>query len=107
MDEPFKMSLVGKFSFSHSPMDVIRKFFFCLFGLKRTQLVLLDNRHDLINLQLEEVCSRVWVKKTWHINGITMGIFKWPITFRCSEESPTVPVLVSLPYLPVHFIHCK
>lgn len=36
-----------------------------------------------------------------------MRIFKWSTDFRCSVESPIVPVWVSLPYLHVHFIHCK
>ncbi|XP_052298563.1 uncharacterized protein LOC127902725 [Citrus sinensis] len=36
-----------------------------------------------------------------------MRVFKWSTDFRCSAESPIVPVWVSLPYLPVHFIHCK
>lgn len=36
-----------------------------------------------------------------------MRIFKRSTSFRCSEESPVVLVWVSLPYLPLHFIHCK
>lgn len=36
-----------------------------------------------------------------------MRIFKGSTNFRCSAESPIMLVWVSLPYLPVHFIHCK
>lgn len=36
-----------------------------------------------------------------------MCIVKWFTSFRCSEESPIIPVWVSLPHLLVHFIHCK
>ncbi|XP_015389274.2 uncharacterized protein LOC107178506 [Citrus sinensis] len=36
-----------------------------------------------------------------------MRIFKWTTNFRCSEESPIVPVWISFPYLPVHFMHCR
>ncbi|KAL9448768.1 hypothetical protein AB3S75_016132 [Citrus x aurantiifolia] len=36
-----------------------------------------------------------------------MRVFKWSTDFRCSAESPIVPVWVSLPHLPVHFLFCK
>ena len=36
-----------------------------------------------------------------------MRIFKWSTEFRCSVESPIVPVWVSFLYLPVYFMHCK
>ncbi|KAL9420883.1 hypothetical protein AB3S75_038453 [Citrus x aurantiifolia] len=107
MAEPFKLSLVGKFSFGRPPMELIRKFFVSL-GLKgNCQISLLDARHVLIKLALEEDYSRIWVRQSWFINGRGMRVFKWSTDFRCSAESPIVPVWVSLPYLPVHFIHCK
>ncbi|KAH9662191.1 reverse transcriptase domain-containing protein [Citrus sinensis] len=107
MAEPFKLALVGKFSFGRPSMDIIRKFFISL-GLKgNSQISLLDNRHILIKLSLEEDYSRIWVRQTWYVNGRGMRIFKWSKDFRCATESPIVPVWVSLPHLPVHFIHCK
>ncbi|KAJ4717678.1 DUF4283 domain-containing protein [Melia azedarach] len=36
-----------------------------------------------------------------------MRVFKWSTTFRCSEESPIVPVWISLPCLPVHIMYCR
>ncbi|KAL9448763.1 hypothetical protein AB3S75_016127 [Citrus x aurantiifolia] len=36
-----------------------------------------------------------------------MRIFKWTTDCRCSEESPIVPVWISFPYLPIHFVQCK
>lgn len=46
----FKLVLVGKFSFGHPLMDVIRTFFVSL-GLKgNPHISLLDNRHILIKL---------------------------------------------------------
>ncbi|KAL9412593.1 hypothetical protein AB3S75_041270 [Citrus x aurantiifolia] len=36
-----------------------------------------------------------------------MRVFKWSTTFHSSEESPIVPVWVSLPFLPVHYMKCK
>ena len=54
MAAPFKLSLVGKFSFCRPPIDVIRKSFVPL-GLKgNVEISLLDSRHILIQLHLEE-----------------------------------------------------
>lgn len=64
MAEPFKLSLVGKFSFGRPPMELIRNFFVSL-GLKgNCQISLLDPRHVLIKLALEEDYSRIWVRHT-------------------------------------------
>lgn len=107
MTEPFQLALVGKFSFGRLSIDIIRKFFVSL-GLKGScQVSLLDNQHVLIKLSLEEDYSRIWVQQTWYVSGWGMRIFKWSTDFRCSVESPIVPVWVSLPYLSIHFIHCK
>lgn len=75
MARPFKLALVGKFSFGRPSMDIIRKFFISL-GLKgNSQISLLDNRHILIKLLLEEDYSRIWVRQTWYVNGRGMRIF--------------------------------
>lgn len=74
--EPFKLSHVGEFSFSRTPMDVIRKFIVSL-SLKGSMLVsLLDNRHVLIKLQLKEDYYRIWVRQSRNVNGKSMRIFK-------------------------------
>lgn len=107
MVEPFKLVLVGKFSFGCPSMDIIRKFFISLDLKGNSQISLLDNRHILIKLSMEEDYSRIWVRQTWYANGQGMRIFKWSKDFRCSVESPIVTVWVSLPHLPVYFIHYK
>lgn len=57
-------------------MDVIRKFFDSL-GLKgHSYISLLDNKHVLIKLELEEDYSRIWIWQTWYVNGKSMRIFK-------------------------------
>ena len=59
MAEPFKLSLVGKFSFGRPSMEITRKFFSSL-GLKGAcQVSLLDKRHILIQLKLEEDYTRL------------------------------------------------
>ncbi|KAJ4726796.1 Ribonuclease H domain [Melia azedarach] len=104
---PFKLALVGKFSNGRPSMEVIRKFFLSL-GLRgEAHVSLMDDRHVLIKLQFEEDYTRIWYRQTWYINGRAMRVFKWSTTFRCSEESPIVPVWVSLPFLPVHLMYCR
>lgn len=68
---------------------------------------LLDNTHMLIKLFLEEHYSHIWVRQTWYVNGWGIRIFKWSTDFRHSLESLIVPIWVSSPYLPVHFIAIK
>lgn len=64
MAEPFKLALGGKFSFGRLCMDNIRKIFISL-GLKGNyQIYLLDNRHILIKLLMEEDYSLIWVRQT-------------------------------------------
>lgn len=92
---PFKLSLVGKFSFRRPKMLVIH------------QVFLLDPRHVLLKLELDEDFSQIWVRQTWYISGRTMRIFKWTANFWCSEESPIVPVWISLLFFIVHYIRCK
>lgn len=61
MAEPFKLALVSKFLFGHPPMDVSQQSFVFL-GLKgNSQISLLDNRHILIKLEMEEDYSRIYV----------------------------------------------
>ena len=68
MASPFKLTLVGKFSYNRSSMELIRKFFISL-KLKGTSKV-------LIQLDVEEDYFRLWVRQTWYINGSAMRIFK-------------------------------
>ena len=59
---PFKLTLVGKFSYNRPSMELIRKFFNTL-RLKRTfKVSLLDNQHVLIQLDVEEDYSRLWIR---------------------------------------------
>ena len=53
MAEPFRLSLVGKFSFGRPPVDVIRKLFVS-FGIKGHSHISLLDKDMLIKLKLEE-----------------------------------------------------
>ena len=54
MTIPFKLTLVGKFSYNRSNMELIRKFFNTLWLKGTSKVSLLDNRHVLIQLDVEE-----------------------------------------------------
>ena len=107
MAAPFKLSLIGKFSFGRPSMESIRKFFTSLSLKGNWQVSLLDKRHVLIKLSLEEDYTRLWIRQSWSVQGFNMRVFKWSPQFRCNEESPVVPVWITLPYLPVHLVYCK
>lgn len=78
---PFKFLLVGKFSYNRPRMEIIRNFFASL-GLKeKSQVSLLDNWHVLIQLNLEEDYSRLWVKQAWYVSRSAMQIFKQTTDF--------------------------
>lgn len=107
MVAPFKLSLVGKFSFGSHPIDVIRKCFVALGLKKNVEIFLLDTRHILIQLYLEEDYTRIWLRQSWFIDGRVMYVFKWSTTFNSSEESSIIPIWVTLPFLLVHYMRCK
>lgn len=62
MAAPFKLTLVGKFSYNRPRMELIQKFFASLGLNGKSQVSLLDNRHVLIKLNVEEDYTRLWVK---------------------------------------------
>lgn len=59
---PFKLTLVGKLSYNHPRMKLIRKIFSSLELNGNSQISLLDNRHVLIKLDVEENYTRLLVK---------------------------------------------
>lgn len=106
MAAPFKLSLVGKFSYNRPPMEIIHNFFASLKLKGKSQVSFLNNQYILMNFDFEEDYSRLWVRQSWY-NGSTIRIFQWTTDFRCSQKSPIVPTCISFPYLPVHFMYCK
>ena len=58
----FKLTLVGKFSYNRLSIELIRKFFNTLRLKETSKVSLLDNRHVLIQLDVEEDYSRLWVR---------------------------------------------
>ncbi|KAL2531794.1 Uncharacterized protein Adt_05145 [Abeliophyllum distichum] len=100
--EPFKFTLVGKFSHCKPSMVEVRNSF-QKFGLTGDfKIGLIDFKHVLIHLTHEDDYSRLFLKPLWFIMGCPMRVLKWTCDFHPDAETPIAPVWISFPLLPVH-----
>ncbi|XP_031120233.1 uncharacterized protein LOC116023377 [Ipomoea triloba] len=104
--QEFKFALIGKFAKGRPSMADLRKAFDLIGFGGAFSIGLIDNRHVLINFDLEEDFQRCWLRKSWSIQGFFLHIFKWSPDFRPDVESPIVPVWIALEGLPPH-LHVK
>ncbi|KAM3233661.1 hypothetical protein P3L10_019020 [Capsicum annuum] len=82
-------------------MEVIRRQFTLQTKLKRkVKLTHCNFRHLYIDMDNEYDNSTVWSKGKMYIQGQLIRIQLWTPTFNPEEETPLVPVWVSLPELP-------
>ena len=79
---PFQNSLVGRFSFSIPPMEVIRKFFLSLDLRGDYKVGLLDQKYVLIHSVLEENYTRLFARRIWYVSSSPMSISKWSLEFK-------------------------
>ncbi|KAK4733712.1 hypothetical protein R3W88_007973 [Solanum pinnatisectum] len=98
-----KFTLVGKFTNAMPKMEIIRKSF-----IAQTQLTSgvkishFNSRHIYIDLDNEADHISVWTKQKMFIAGHLMKLQVWTPTFKPAEETPIVPIWVTLPELPWH-----
>ncbi|VFQ84578.1 unnamed protein product [Cuscuta campestris] len=59
----------------------------------------------LINFEQDEDYQRFFYRKVWTIGKDTMSVTKWSLTLTQEEDSPIVPVWISIPNLPIHLHH--
>ncbi|XP_019186523.1 PREDICTED: uncharacterized protein LOC109181225 [Ipomoea nil] len=100
--QKFRFALVGKFSKGRPSMAELRMTFDQIGFGGAFSLGLLDQRHVLINFDLETNFQRCWLRKSWSVRGFIMRIFKWSPDFRLDIESPIVPVWIAFDGLPAH-----
>lgn len=114
LSKPFSWALIGKFSHGYNKQDPklgrpsvedLQKYFVSMDFKGSFQLGLLDNRHLLIQFQLEIDYLRLYSRMVWYIRGISMRIFKWSPFFRVDKESSIVPIWITFPRLPIQFFH--
>ncbi|KAG5606117.1 hypothetical protein H5410_027609 [Solanum commersonii] len=98
-----KYTLVGKFLNAMPKMELIRKSFIAqtqlIGGVKITHF---NSRHIYIDLDNEADHIFVWTKKRMFIAGQSMKLQVWTPTFKPAEETPIVPIWITLPELPWH-----
>ncbi|KAL2470696.1 DUF4283 domain-containing protein [Abeliophyllum distichum] len=100
--EPFKFTLVGKFSHRKPSMVEVRNSF-QKFGLTGDfKIGLINFKHILIHLTHEDDYSRLFLKPLWFIMGCPMRVLKWTCDFHPDAETPIAHVWIFFPLLPVH-----
>ncbi|XP_020599223.1 uncharacterized protein LOC110038669 [Phalaenopsis equestris] len=84
-------------------MELTRNFFESLKFIGNWKIGLLDGRHLLIQLTIEEDYARFFAKQSVIIAGTTMKIVKWTPDFDPSKEPPVVPIWYKFLGLPLPF----
>ncbi|XP_020585569.1 uncharacterized protein LOC110028165 [Phalaenopsis equestris] len=84
-------------------MELVRSFFESLNFAGAWQLGLLDGRHLLIQLTIEEDYAKLFTKKSLVTGGAIMKLLKWTPDFDPSKEPPMVPLWIKLPGLPIPY----
>ncbi|KAH0664058.1 hypothetical protein KY284_028989 [Solanum tuberosum] len=96
-----KFTLVGKFTNAMPKMEVIRKSFVAQTQLTGgVKIAHFNSRHIYIDLDNEADHISVWTKQKIFIAGHPMKLQMWTPTFKPAEETPIVPIWITLPELP-------
>ncbi|KAK4733015.1 hypothetical protein R3W88_007276 [Solanum pinnatisectum] len=98
-----KFTLVGKFTNAMPKMEIIRKSFIAQTQLSGgVKIAHFNSRHIYIDLDNEADHIAVWTKQKMYIAGQPMKLQVWTPNFKPAEETPIVPIWVTLPELPWH-----
>ncbi|KAH0669580.1 hypothetical protein KY289_024073 [Solanum tuberosum] len=98
-----KYTLVGKFTNAMPKMEVIRKSFVAQTQLTGgVKIAHFNSRHIYIDLDNEADHISVWTKQKMFIAGHPMKLQVWTPTFKPAEETPIVPIWITLLELPWH-----
>ncbi|KAH0639194.1 hypothetical protein KY285_035780 [Solanum tuberosum] len=99
----YKYTLVGKFLNAMPRMEAIRKSFIAQTQLTGgVKIAHSNSRHIYIDLDNEADHISVWTKQKMYIAGQSMKLQMWTPTFKPAEETPIVPIWITLPELPWH-----
>ncbi|KAK6803127.1 hypothetical protein RDI58_000911 [Solanum bulbocastanum] len=98
-----KYTLVGKFTNAMPKMEIIRKSFIAQTDLTGgVKIAHFNSRHIYIDLDNEADHISVWTKQRMYIAGHVMRLQVWTPTFKPAEETPIVPIWITLSELPWH-----
>ncbi|KAH0756594.1 hypothetical protein KY290_026864 [Solanum tuberosum] len=98
-----KYTLVGKYLNAMPKMEAIRKSFIAQTQLTGgVKIAHFNSRHIYIDFDNEANHISMWTKQKMYTAGQSMKIQMWTPTFKPAEETPIVPIWITLPELPWH-----
>ncbi|VFQ70831.1 unnamed protein product [Cuscuta campestris] len=97
----FRFALIGRFR-RRPPIAVVKNFLTRLGLAGGFTLGELNSNSNLINFEQDEDYQRLFLRKSWTLGKEIMVVTKWSPNLRPNEDSPIVPVWVSIPNLPIH-----
>ncbi|GAA0162286.1 hypothetical protein LIER_39384 [Lithospermum erythrorhizon] len=97
-----KHVLVSKFFHGSPTIAIIKEFFIPLKIKGAYNISLYDAKHLIIECDLLEDYTRLWVRLIWFVKTYPMRIFKWTVDFDSTKESPLKPVWAYFPGLPIY-----
>ncbi|VFQ90276.1 unnamed protein product [Cuscuta campestris] len=98
----FRFALIGRFR-RRPPLSVVRSFLTRLGLVGGFTVGELNSNAVLINFEQDEDYQRFFLRKTWTLGRDIMVVTKWSPNLRPEEDSPIVPVWITIPNLPIHF----
>ncbi|VFQ77896.1 unnamed protein product [Cuscuta campestris] len=97
----FKYAVVGRFR-RKPPVSVVKSFLDRLGFAGGFPVGDLHSNSMLINFDRDEDYQRFFFRKSWTIGKEVMVVTKWSPNLKPDEDSPIVPVWISIPHLPIH-----
>lgn len=105
---PFNLTLVGKCLGKTPPKISEIMHEFKKLNLKQGfSISFLDYRHLIITLFLEEDFTKLWLKSSLFIAGVTLVLTKWTSSYNPEMDSPIVPCWITFKKLPVMLFHVE
>ncbi|GAA0153352.1 hypothetical protein LIER_37662 [Lithospermum erythrorhizon] len=87
-----KHVLVGKFLHGRPTIAIIKEFFIALILKGAYNISLYHAKYLIIECDLLEDYTRLWVRLIWFTKTYPMRIFKWKADFDHTKESPLTPI---------------
>ncbi|VFQ92357.1 unnamed protein product [Cuscuta campestris] len=97
----FRFGLIGRFR-RRPPIAVVKNFLIRLGLIGGFTVGELNSNSILINFEQDEDYQRFFLRKSWTLGKDIMVVTKWSPNLRPDEDSPIVPVWVTIPNLPIH-----
>lgn len=101
--KPFDFSLVARTPYGRPAFPMIRAHLSQRCAFREDFIIsALDTRHLLLRFRNHEDYLKLLLKESLFVHGRLFRFFKWTMSFSPLEDSPILPVWISLPGLPVN-----